>query len=74
MFYEEKMINGVLCYRNSPNEEFVAYKLSELSQRYFALQKHCEDLTEKINAVENWLDYKVNNQAIKRPAIINERL
>lgn len=72
MFYEEKLIDGILCYRNSPDEEFVAYKLSELSQLYFALQKHCKDLTEKINAVEKWLDCKQSNN--QKVATIDERL
>lgn len=37
MYYEEKLINGILNWRNDPDKEFVPYSLAELSSRYVAL-------------------------------------
>jgi len=33
MYYEEKMINGILHYRTSPNDEFEEYSKEALSRR-----------------------------------------
>ena len=34
MYYEERMINGIMHYRTNPNDEFKPYGLKELSSRY----------------------------------------
>lgn len=34
MYYEEKLINGVMHWRGNPNDEFQPYTLEQLSQRY----------------------------------------
>jgi hypothetical protein len=33
MYYEEKIINGVLCWRTDPKDEFAPYTIEELSSR-----------------------------------------
>lgn len=38
MYYEEKIINGVLCWRGGPEDEFQPYTLEELSRRYVSLE------------------------------------
>lgn len=45
MYYEEKMINGVMCWRATPTSDFVPYDLKELSQRYADLKEQFEALT-----------------------------
>ena len=34
MYYEERVINGVLHYRTSPDDDFQPYTLEELTRRY----------------------------------------
>lgn len=43
MYYEEKIINGVLCWRKNPNDEFTSYSIEELSQRYWQLKESAEE-------------------------------
>jgi hypothetical protein len=39
MYYEEKLINGILHWRGDPDDEFKPYTLGELSGRYKMLEK-----------------------------------
>lgn len=39
MYFEEKIINGELFYRYSPNDDFTPYTLSELT-RLYRVQRH----------------------------------
>lgn len=34
MYYEEKIINGVLCWRSKPDDEWTPYTIAELSWRH----------------------------------------
>jgi len=34
MYYEEKIIDGVLCWRNNPDDEFTPYTAEQLSRKY----------------------------------------
>ena len=34
MYYEEKMINGVMHWRGSPDGEFTPFTIEEISERY----------------------------------------
>ena len=43
MFYEEKLIDGVMCYRTDPDGEWKQYLRTDLSSRY---AKAMEDLAE----------------------------
>lgn len=36
MFHEEKVINGILCYRTSPLGDFVAYSIEALTTALIA--------------------------------------
>jgi len=38
MYYEDRLIDGILHYRNSPMGEFVAYDIRTLSRLYTDLQ------------------------------------
>jgi len=57
MYKEEKMIDSILHYKNSPNDEFKAYTAKELSQRIKYLKSQIYNLeTEfeiKLNQLEN---------------------
>jgi len=39
MFYEEKIIDGILHWRSDPDDEFKPYTLKELSERYVSNQE-----------------------------------
>lgn len=38
MYFEEKLIDGVLCWRNTPHSAFVPYTVKELSLKYLELK------------------------------------
>ena len=38
MSYEERVLNGVLCWRSTPNGVWVAYTLEQLTQRLMELR------------------------------------
>ena len=49
MFYQEKMIDGIMHFRTDPNGEWRPYTLESLSSRYNTLKKeHNEYLTDDI--------------------------
>ena len=39
MYYEEKLVDNILCYRLSPNEKWIKYSQELLSQKYIALKE-----------------------------------
>ena len=39
MYYEEKIINGIMHYRTDPNGEWRAYEIQELSRRYEEMKR-----------------------------------
>jgi hypothetical protein len=43
MYYEEKMINGILHFRSSHQEEFKPFLLSELSKKVKDLEDELEN-------------------------------
>ena len=45
MYYEEKIIGGVMCYRTNPDSKFTQYTMTELSIRYEGLLQECQRLT-----------------------------
>jgi len=49
MYYEERLIDGVMHWRNDPNDEFTVYTIQELSVRYASLLKHANELYAKVN-------------------------
>jgi hypothetical protein len=48
MYYAEAMIDGVLCWRSSPEAEWTPYTLKELTGRYLAMKK---ELAERFSSV-----------------------
>lgn len=58
MYYEEKIINGVMHWRGSPDDEFTPYTIEELSRRYSELKATEQFLRAAINgAVEHLRPY-----------------
>ncbi len=50
MYFEEKMIDGVMCFRTTPDGEWRPFDIKELSRRYAAAlsddgwKQRCEEL------------------------------
>ena len=42
MFYEEQMVNGIMCWRNTPTGEWTQFTIEELSQRYSLVKKSAD--------------------------------
>lgn len=42
MYYEEKIINGVLCWRNDSEGEWTPFTIEALSSAYVATKHACE--------------------------------
>ena len=53
MYYEEKMIDGRLCYRTDP--DFCPISIEDLSHGYIALEKRARELEEHKGVVANIL-------------------
>ena len=53
MYYEEKIINGVLCCRTTPDGIWQPFTLEELSTRLEAKEKECEKLKSLLGEVRN---------------------
>ena len=49
MYYEEKIINGVLCYRTTPNGEWEQFTLEALSAAYISLLALAKSNGERIS-------------------------
>ena len=39
MYYEEKIINDILCYRLTPNGKWIEYSLESLSKKYMKVKE-----------------------------------
>lgn len=63
MYYEEKIIDGVLHWRNDPDNEFKLYTLEELSQRYQSNEKRYYNTWHEVEAVKD---------VLKRIILLNE--
>ena len=63
MYYEEKVIDGILCWRNSPNGEWNQFTLEALTTAYRALSSRENDLGKTL------MDY--GNRLAKIQAIVN---
>lgn len=55
MFYEEKMLNGVMCYRTSPHDKFRPYTLKELSARYETAMVQVGTYSRRVHVAEQVL-------------------
>lgn len=38
MYFEEKLINGILCYRSSPKDEFTPYSEEQILDKYLQMK------------------------------------
>lgn len=63
MYYEEKLIDGVLHWRNDLDSEFKPYTLEELSQRYQSNEKRYYNTWHELEAVKD---------VLKRIILLNE--
>ena len=48
MYFEEKMINGIMQYRTNPDSEFTPYDIKELSRRYEDRRDTAEQLNRRL--------------------------
>tara|TARA_R110000850_G_scaffold122585_1_gene240525 strand:+ start:495 stop:671 length:177 start_codon:yes stop_codon:yes gene_type:complete len=55
MFNKEKMIDGVLNYRNTLNEDFKPYTLEELSKKFLDVESENIDLANKLLIIKDCL-------------------
>jgi len=46
MYYEEKIVDGILCYRGTPDGEWIPFTLEELSRAYVVLQYRLSQMGE----------------------------
>ncbi len=56
MYYEEKMIDGILCWRNKPDGVFKPCTLEELSAEVVGLREKKEILRNKVKKLKKELD------------------
>jgi hypothetical protein len=49
MYMEEQLIEGVLCVRYSPDDDFKPYTLLDLSQRVIRAEKRLADIRGIVN-------------------------
>ena len=52
MYYEEKIIDGILCWRNKPDGDFKPCTLEELSAEVVRLKKENKILESKIEKIK----------------------
>lgn len=52
MFYEEKLIDGIMCYRTKPDGEWTQYPTEELSRRYDQVEAERRASRERIKDLE----------------------
>ena len=64
MFYEEQIINGVLCFRNTPNGEWNEFTIQQLSDKCVDLKRanyfysqNCYDLAKLIFELKKDANY-----------------
>lgn len=53
MYYEEKIIDGVLCWRNQPDGEWRAFSATELSGRVRIAEKRYNELIYAVESKRN---------------------
>lgn len=68
MYFEEKFINGILHFRTSPDGQWRAFSLEDLSGKYESerrekalLQSENERLTALVKTLREIIDYHVPN-------------
>ena len=56
MYYEEKVINGILCWRKDPEGEFTAFTAAQLSEMIESHKAGSETLREELSRVRKEKD------------------
>ncbi len=52
MYYEEEIVNGVLCWRNTPDGEWIQYTVEALTVALQAARANSYQLEIKLNTAE----------------------
>lgn len=63
MYYEEKMINGIMHWRGRKDGEFQPYTLEELSRRYENLSEELKEV--KANLLYHYHDKTTTKEEVK---------
>ena len=56
MYYEEKVIEGTLMWRGTPNGAWLFFTIPQLSERYLELKLECAKLRQANAVLEDRLD------------------
>lgn len=52
MYKEERVVNGVLCWRGTPNGEWTQYTAEEITARYLEIKGKLRDAKDRIEQLE----------------------
>lgn len=52
MYFEEKMIDGIMHYRTNPDGAFVPYDLKEMSRRYMDARDKAAQLNQRLRELD----------------------
>lgn len=74
MYHEEKIINGVLCYRTTPDSEFREYTKEQLTTIFIEMQrfeKEVEKLKNRLRAINRvatdyTIEYNYDGEIIQK--------
>lgn len=66
MYYEEKIINGVLCCRYSPNDEFQELSQAEITSRYTDQTRTVVHLTNLLTKYVDHIEIKGYSSCLQR--------
>jgi hypothetical protein len=59
MYYEEKIIKGILCWRGTPKGAWIAVSQQEIATKYMAIKAELREYTRRASLSE--LDEMLNN-------------
>lgn len=65
MYYEEKIIDGILCWRSGPNDPWTRFSMKDLSQRakqLDAVTKERDELKQQVQAAQEALQLLIDHQ------------
>lgn len=56
MYPEEKIIDGVLCHRSGPDEEWVRFSIEAITTAFVAMRRKAEDLQLDLTKLNTRID------------------
>lgn len=59
MYYKEEVIDGVLCFKNTPKGEWIPLDAEQLTRKIVKLQHEVNRLTHKLEIASNKLHEKI---------------